>query len=69
MIEEIYNKGIDPYNKQSAAIGAAILGNTDIELKYVQYLLDDEEANLRDRSFTMVYYQDVIYGLFKSVIK
>lgn len=59
VIKEVYEREQDEYNKRSAAIGATILGNSEIELRYARELLDNEESNLRDRSFTMVYYQDV----------
>lgn len=59
VIKEIYEKEQDKYNKRSAAIGATILGNSEIEMQYAYELLEDAESNLRDRSFTMVYYQDV----------
>jgi len=59
VIKEIYEKEQDKYNKRSAAIGATILGNSEIEMQYAHKLLEDEESNLRDRSFTLVYYQDV----------
>lgn len=59
VIKEMYEKEQDDYNRRSAAIGATILGNSEIELRYARELLDNEESNLRDRSFTMVYYQDV----------
>lgn len=60
IIQEVYKTERDQYNKRSAAIGATILGNSEIELTYANELLHDEESNLRDRSFTMVYYQDII---------
>ena len=59
VIKVIYEKEQDKYNKRSAAIGATILGNNEIEMQYAHELLEDSESNLRDRSFTMVYYQDV----------
>lgn len=59
VIEIVFESENDAYNKRSAAIGATILGNDGIELKYAKELLEDEECNLRDRSFTLVYYQDV----------
>lgn len=59
VIKVIYEKEQDKYNKRSAAIGATILGNSEIEMQYAHELLEDTESNLRDRSFTMVYYQDV----------
>lgn len=59
VVKEIYEKEQDEYNKRSAAIGATILGNNEVELRYAQELLNNAESNLRDRSFTMVYYQDV----------
>ena len=59
VIEEVYLHEDNLFNKRSAAIGAAILGNTKVELLYAKDLLNDYNSNLRDRSFTMVYYQDV----------
>ena len=59
VIKVIYEKEQDKYNKRSAAIGATILGINEIEMQYAHELLEDLESNLRDRSFTMVYYQDV----------
>ncbi len=59
VIKEIYEKEQDKYNKRSAAIGATLLGNSEIEMQYAHELLNDAESNLRDRSFTLVYYQDV----------
>lgn len=59
VIKVIYEKEEDKYSKRSAAIGATILGNDEIEMQYAHELLEDSESNLRDRSFTMVYYQDV----------
>lgn len=59
VIEEVYLYDDNVFNRRSAAIGATILGNTKVELLYAQELLNDYNSNLRDRSFTMVYYQDV----------
>lgn len=59
VVKVIYEKEKDEYNKRSAAIGATILGNNEVELRYAQELLNNPESDLRDRSFTMVYYQDV----------
>ena len=59
VIEVIYNSEQDEYNRRSAAIGATILGNVEIELQYAYELRTSDDCNLRDRSFTMVYYQDV----------
>ena len=51
VIKVIYEKEQDKYNKRSAAIGATILGNSEIEMQYAHELLEDTESNLRDRRF------------------
>lgn len=45
--------------KRTIAISSAILGAEDIELDYANEILNNPESNRIDRSFTLVYYQDV----------
>lgn len=45
--------------KRTIAISATILGGENLELQYAKEILYDANSNLIDRSFTLVYYQDV----------
>lgn len=48
--------------KRTIAISATILGDENIELEYARKILSDSDSNLIDRSFTLVYYQDVSHS-------
>lgn len=48
--------------RRTIAISATILGDENLELQYAREILYDSDSNLIDRSFTLVYYQDVSHS-------
>lgn len=59
ILQIAYQYEPDVRAKRTIAISATILGDEDIELQYAKEILYNADSNLTDRSFTLVYYQDV----------
>lgn len=62
ILQVAYQNEPDIRAKRTIAISATILGDETIELKYANEILRDLNSNLIDRSFTLVYYQDVSHS-------
>lgn len=57
-----YSRENDIRAKRTIAISSAILGDEQTELQYANEIYNNANSNYIDRSFTLVYYQDVPYS-------
>lgn len=57
-----YGRESDIRAKRTIAISATILGDEQTELQYANEIYTNANSNFIDRSFTLVYYQDVPYS-------
>lgn len=62
ILQVAYQNEPDVRVRRTIAISATILGDENLELKYAREILYDANSNLIDRSFTLVYYQDVSHS-------
>lgn len=62
ILQIAYQYEHDVRARRTIAISATILGDENLELKYAREILTDSNSNLIDRSFTLVYYQDVSHS-------
>ena len=62
ILQVAYQYEPDVRVRRTIAISATILGDENLELKYAREILYDSNSNLIDRSFTLVYYQDVSHS-------
>lgn len=62
VLQIAYRYEPDVRAKRTIAISATILGDEDLELQYAREILNNSNSNLIDRSFTLVYYQDVSHS-------
>lgn len=62
VLQNAYQHETDIRAKRTIAISATILGDENLELRYAKEILYNADSNLTDRSFTLVYYQDVSHS-------